>query len=178
MNRARLNTQPSGRLLLSALVLLSAAACGDSGSDPVGIDLELVVGSYDLAALRFDPQGSLSEVDILPVLGQDNVQLILTSSRTAQVVYQDPISGLFTTIPGSFRTTEAGIRLEFAQNATYQQLLLSRRMDLVLTGTTLALDGAAPDGVSRARLLELVPAFEGEQLLDPTPGALVVSFTR
>lgn len=177
MNMTRRWTSRLGRHSLLALFLLAPAACGED-STPTGIDLSLVVGSYDLTALRFDPQGSLPETDILSVLGQDNVQLILTSARSAQVVYQDPLSGLFTTIAGSFRTTETGVRLEFAQNAPYRQLLLSRRIDLTLTGTTLSFDAEAPDGVSRARLIELVPAFEGEQLLDPTPGRLVVTFTR
>lgn len=159
--------------------LLVATACGDSPSEPDGIDITLVAGTWDLATLRFDPQGSLPDTDILPTLGQDNVQLILTTNRTAQIVYQDPISNLFTTIEGTFRTTEGGARIEFQSNAPYRQLLLSRRMEFTLAGgTTLTFDAAAPDGVSRARLLELVPAFEGEQLLDPVPGTLRVTFTR
>lgn len=164
-------------LALTALVGVAAAACG-SDEEPTGLDLDLVVGTYDLTTLRFDPQGSLPDTNILPTLGQDNVQLILTSSRTLQIVYQDPISNLFTTISGTFRTTDTGARLEFASNSEYRSLLLSRRMDFTLTGTTLSFDAAAPDGVNRDRLIELVPAFEGEQLLEPVPGQLRVTFTR
>lgn len=166
------------RPLVLVPALLFTLACDDSPSEPEGIDITLVAGTYDLSMLRFDPQGSLPDTDILPVLGQDNVQLILATNRTAQVVYQDPITSLFTTLEGSFRTTESGARIEFQSNAPYRQLLLSRRMEFTLNGTTLSFDAAAPDGVSRARLLELVPAFEGEQLLDPVPGTLRVSFTR
>lgn len=167
------------RLLPMFALLVAVAACGDdSPTEPPGLELSLVVGTYDLTRLTFDPQGTLGNTDVVPTLGQDNVQLILTESRTAQVIFQDPITSLFTTLPGTFRTTEAGVRLEFASNAGFRQLLLSRRMDFTLTGTTLSFDGEAPDGVSRDRLLELVPAFEGEQLLDPTPGVLGVSFGR
>ncbi len=166
------------RTLLLAPLFAALLACDDSPSEPEGIDITLVAGTYDLTLLRFDPQGSLPDTDILPTLGQDNVQLILTTNRSAQIVYQDPITNLFTTIEGTFRTTEAGARIEFQSNAPYRQLLLSRRMDFVLNGTTLSFDAAAPDGVSRARLLELVPAFEGEQLLDPVPGTLRVTFSK
>lgn len=166
-------------MTLPALALLAGvSACGDSSTEPEGLDLSLVVGTYDLAALRFDPQGSLPDTDVVPTLGQNNVQLILTDSRTAQVVYQDPITNVFTTIQGTFRTTETGVRIDFASNSSYRELLFSRRMEFVLTGTTLGFDDEAPDGVQRARLVELVPAWEGEQLLDPTPGRLRVTFTR
>ena len=36
----------------------------------------------------------------------------------------------------------------------------------------------APDGVRRGRLIELVPEWADEQLLDPVPGVLQVVFTR
>ncbi|NNF39618.1 MAG: hypothetical protein HKN71_13185 [Gemmatimonadetes bacterium] len=178
------DARPTGpmRRLRSAVLLLSLlpvlAACGDSSTEPEGLDLALVVGTYDLTTLRFDPQGTLGDTDVFPVLGQDNVQLILTPSRTAQVVFQDPITALFTTLQASFRTTETGVRIEFSSNAPYRDLLLSRRMEYTLSGTSLSFDDLAPDGVQRARLLELVPAFEEEQLLDPTPGRLRVTFAR
>lgn len=164
--------------LFAVAFSLFVVGCSDDTPTAPGLDLSLVVGTYDLARLAFDPQGSLALTEVLPTLGQDNVQLILTQSRTAQVIYQDPITSLFTTLSGTFITTEDGIRLDFASNAPYRQLLLSRRMEYTLSGTSLVFDAEAPDGVSRARLLELVPAFEGEQLLDPTPGVLKVTFAR
>lgn len=163
---------------LALTLAVGASACGDSGTEPEGLDIDLVVGTYDLTTLRFDPQGSLPATDVLPTLGQDNVQLILAPGRTAQVVFQDPITDIFTTLAGTFRTTETGVRIDFAANAAYRELLFSRRMDFDLAGSNLTFDADAPDGVQRERLLELVPAFEGEQLLDPTPGLLRVVFTR
>ncbi len=180
MFRTRTTADRSFAWTLAALLLVPAVgACGDdSPTEPPGLELSLVVGTYDLARLTFDPQGSLGNTNVFPALGQDNVQLILTESRTAQVVFQDPITSLFTTLPGTFRTTETGVRLDFASNAGYGQLLFSRRMEFVLAGTSLTFDAEAPDGVSRSRLVELVPAFDGEQLLDPTPGTLGVTFAR
>lgn len=177
MHRASKYLRMAG--VFSVALTVFIVGCGDdSPTEPAGIDLSLVVGTYDLTRLSFDPQGSLPLTDVLPTLGQDNVQLILTQSRTAQVIFQDPITSLFTTLTGTFRTTEDGMRLDFASNAPYQQLLFSRRMEFTLSGTSLVFDDAAPDGVTRARLVELVPAFEGEQLLDPTPGVLKVTFAR
>ncbi len=173
----RSKTTQGGRAL-ALFLLIGAAACGDSTTEPAGIDIGLVVGTYNLTGLRFDPQGSLPDSDVLPTLGHNNVQLILATNRSAQVVFQDPITSLFTTIPGTFRTTVDGVRLEFPSNSAYKQLLFSRRMDFTLTGTTLAFNAEAPDGVNRARLIELVPAFAAEQLLEPTPGVLRVTFIR
>ena len=133
----------------------------------------------DLTVLRFDPQGTLPEQNILAALETDEIQLTLTLDREAQIVYRDPDTQLIVTIPGSFRPLAEGIRLEWASNSQYRQLFLSRTMEYSFNPAsgTLVFDADAPDGVSRARLLELVPAFQGEQLLDPTPGALTVTFT-
>lgn len=175
---------PSFRAARSAAVLLLTAlplaACSDSTS-PDGGEIEAVVGTYSLTTLRFDPQGTLPDQDIRATLGTTaNTQLILTSDRNAQVVYRDPITQLFVTIQGTFRTTGDGVRIEWASNAQYRQLLLSRTMTYTFNGVagTLTFDADAPDGVQRARLQALVPAFQGEQLLDPTPGRLQVTFTR
>lgn len=161
------------------LVAFSASACSDSTSPEV-TDVGAVSGSYTLTVLRFDPQGTLPDQDILAALGADNVQLTLTSARAAQAAYRDPETQLFVTIQGSFRPTAEGIRVEWASNSQYRQLLLSRTMNFTFNAAagTLVFDGEAPDGVSRARLQVLVPAFQGEQLLDPTPGRLRVTFTR
>lgn len=169
--------RPAGAF--SLLLALTLAACSDSSS-PDGDGVEAVVGTYALTTLRFDPQGTLPDQNILPALGNSSAQLILTSDRAAQVVYRDPVSQLFVTIQGTFRTTSAGVRLEWASNSQYRQLLLSRVMEFNHNAAagTLVFDAEAPDGVQRARLQQLVPAFQGEQLLDPTPGRLQVTFTR
>ena len=157
---------------------LTLIACSDSTSSDT-TDLDALAGDYSLTVLRFDPQGTLSEQNILAALAVDEIQLTLTMDREAQIVYRDPATQLIVTIPGSFRPTAEGIRLAWASNSQYRQLLLSRTMEYTFNDATgtLVFDGEAPDGVSRARLLELVPAFQGEQLLDPTPGVLTVTFT-
>jgi hypothetical protein len=161
------------------LLALPIFACSDSSSPDV-TDVDAVVGTYSLTVLRFDPQGTLPDQDILAVLEPDDVQLTLTSSRAAQLVYRDPATQLIVTIQGTFRATAEGIRLEWASNSQYRDLLLSRIMNFTFNAVaqTLVFDGEAPDGVSRARLQTLVQAFQGEQLLDPTPGRLRVTFTR
>ncbi len=166
------------RFLVVALPALFAAGCDDSPTEPEGIPIAEVIGSYDLTTLTFDPQGSLPESDVRARLGADNVQLILASNRSAQIVYQDPLSGLFTTITATFRTTATGVRIDFNSGSPYRQLLLSRQMEFTRSGASLTFAGDSPDGVARDRLIELVPDFEGEQLLDPTPGTLQVTFTR
>lgn len=165
--------------VLPLLIALPLSSCSDSTSPDV-TEVAVVTGTYTLTSLRFDPQGTLPDQDILPVLGTDNVQLILTGNLAAQVVYRDPFTDLFVTVQGTFRPTAEGVRLEWPANSAYQEILLSRNMDFVFdAGTgTLAFDGNAPDGVNRARLQTLVPAFQEEQLLDPTPGRLRVTFTR
>jgi hypothetical protein len=154
-------------------------ACGDDPAGPV-LDTALVTGSWGLTTLTFDPQGSLAEIDALAALGTQP-QLILSATGTVQIVYQDPTTNLFTTIAGSFRTTSNGARITFDNNAPFATLLLSRRMDFVLDTTAarrLVFEGAAPDGVNRARLIELEPDLADEQLLNPVPGALEVVFSR
>lgn len=164
---------------LAGLVVLLAvlvSACGKDSTGPV-LDRALVTGSYNMTALAFDPQGSLAEVNVLAGLGAQP-QLILSSTGSAQIVYQDPTTNLFTTIAGTFSTTENGARIQFSSNAPYATLLLSRRMDFVFDSlaSTLTFDGAAPDGVNRARLIELAPQYANEQLLSPVPGNLRVIF--
>jgi hypothetical protein len=164
---------------IALLLALAATACGgDDGSGP-SIDMQAVAGSYALTTLAFDPQGSLPETDIRAVLNT-SVQMILASTGAVQVVYQDPTSGLFTTIGGTYRTTSTGARVDFAAGSPYPSLLLSRQMNFAYDSTahTLSFSGSAPDGVTRARLVALVPALASEQLLDPVPGTLRVTFTK
>ncbi len=177
-NMIRTNRLPLLRTL-ALFLILPLAACSDSTA-PDDSAIEEVVGTYTLTALNFDPQGVLPDQDILAALGVNNAQLILTLNRSAQVVYRDPISDLFVTIPGSFQTTAEGVRLQWDADSAYRDFLLSQRMDFVFdAGTgTLTFDANAPDGVSRARLQTLVPEFQEEQLLDPTPGRLRITFTR
>jgi hypothetical protein len=171
----------AGRVVatLALAALPGLAACGDGGTGPV-LDTALVTGTYNLTTLSFDPQGSLPAIDALEIGTQP--QLIIAPSGTAQIVYQDPSTNLFTTVSGSFRTTVDGARVTFDDTSPYATLLLSRRMDFVLDTITtprrLLFGAAAPDGVNRARLIELAPELANEQLLNPVPGDLAVIFTR
>jgi hypothetical protein len=164
--------------LAAALLLPGLAGCGDS-TGPDGIDIDIVVGTYSLTTLRFDPQGSLPDIDVLPALATSGTQLILTSNGAMQIVHQDPTTGLFVTIQGTFKTSPDGVRLDFAENSQYAEMLLTRRMAFTHNAAagTLVFDDDT-DGVSRTRLIALVPALATEQLLDPTPGRLRLTFTR
>lgn len=159
--------------------VLVVSACGDDGPTEPNIDLSEVVGTWSLTELTFDPQGVLPETDVLTLLGTAP-QLIVTPSRAAQLVYSDPVSGLFTTIPATVRTTPTGVRIDFDRNSGYAGLLLSRQMEFQLQQTggnsVLTFDADSPDGVNRQRLVQLVPAWQNEQLLDPVPGQVRVTF--
>lgn len=168
------------RLAVSAAMAVSillSASCGDDGPTEPSLDIADLAGTYALTQLSFDPQGVLPELDVLAAVGTAP-QLIVTVNKTAQIVYQDAISGLFQTIAASVRTTPTGLRLDFASGSNYAGLLLSRRMDFTFTASTrtLAFNTDAPDGANRQRLIQLVPAWANEQLLDPVPGRLRVTF--
>lgn len=167
------------RTAAAIILAVVAAGCGGDSSGPV-IDIQKVAGTYGLATLTFDPQGSLPESDIRAKLNT-SVQMILAGGAGAlQIVYQNPITNLFTTISGTYRTTSTGARLEFAANSGYPSLLLSRTMDFAFDSIagTLSFSGSSPDGVSRQRLVQLVPELANEQLLDPVPGSLTVTFVK
>ena len=163
-------------MALMFVVVLLAFGCGDDSSGPK-LSLSDLVGSYDLTQLAFDPQGVLPEANILAGLGTVP-ELIVTANNGAQVVYEDPTSGLFVTIGAAARRTKTGLRLDFNSGSRYEGLLLSRRMELTYSEGTrkLTFDGDSPDGVDRERLVDLYPDWADEQLLDPVPGRLRVTF--
>ena len=174
MNRSRSRT---AALALALVVASVSAACSDDDG-PIGLDRDVVVGTYNLTALTFDPQGSIPQADVLARF--PNPQLILTANNSAQLAYLDPSTNLVVTVQGTYATTVNGVRIDFAANSAYQQMLFSRRMEFAYDASarTLTFDADAPDGVSRARLVTLVPSLANEQLLDPTPGRLRIVFTR
>ncbi len=170
----------------TALVLVAMAtlvACGKDQPLEPGIDVAEVTGTWALTQLAFDPQGVLPETDILTRLG-NAPQLIVTPAKVAQLVFQDPVTHLYTTAQGSIRTTPTGMRVDFDKGAAYGSLLLSRQMSFELLLSfdrnipVLVFSGNPPDGVSRQRLVGLVQDWQDEQLLDPVPGTLRVMFTR
>jgi hypothetical protein len=163
----------AGILLLPFLV-----ACG---GDPAGPSRTELAGSYQLTALSFDPQGVLPEVDLLPRLGGAEVpRLVLAPGGEAQLVFEDPATGLIRVADGVYSTPQVGARIDFGTGTAFRAILLSRRMTFVWSEVeqTLTFSGPAPDGVDRDRLVQLVPEWAGEQLLDPVPGQLEITFTR
>lgn len=151
---------------------------GSCGGDPSSPAREEVVGTYAMTALSFDPQGVLPEVQLLGRLA-GAPSLILAPAGQAQLVFQDPATGLFTVADGTYTTPQGGVRLDFGATTSYRNMLMSQRMTFDDSGTgVLSFNGPPPDGVDRARLVQLVPEYADEQLLDPVPGVLVVVFTR
>lgn len=157
------------------LPILLLFACGDAS----GPSSDEYVGTYLVTTLTFDPQGVLPAVDILARLEGDAPRLVLAPGGQAQLVFEDPATGLITTANGTYSTPDTGVRADFGSDTAFRTVLLSRRMTFTAVGDTeLTFDAAAPDGVDRQRLLQLVPEFAGEQLLDPVPGQLTIVFTR
>jgi hypothetical protein len=164
-------------ILVLAAGFSTLVGCGGDGSSVTGLDVQDLVGTYSLTSLAFDPQGLLPEADLLAPLGA-SPELIVTANKQAQIVYQEPISGFFTTILATAKTTSTGLKLTFAGNSVYADLALSRTMEFTFVDAngTLSFDGDAPDGVRRQTLTRLIPAWAGEQLFDPVPGLLRVIF--
>lgn len=167
-------------LALAAVAALATAACGDdSPTEPV-LSGAQVAGTYQLSEIRFDPQGSLPEVDLLGRIELQNPALQLTSGGVAQLTFRDPETNLLVSVNGTYATTPSAVRVDFGQGNQYARLLLSQKMTLEFQSqqtTTLTFEDET-GSVGRARLLELVPEFEGEQLLDPVPGAFRVVFQK
>jgi hypothetical protein len=164
------------RRIFATAVAFSMVACGGDPSSPSRPEL---AGTYVLTQLRFDPQGVLPQVDILDRLGGLAPRLVLAPAGDAQLIFEDPATNLITTVTGRYTTPQTGVRIDFGENPGYRNVLFSRRMTFANdVGASFTFDAEAPDGVPRARLLELVPEWTGEQLLDPVPGRLTVTFTR
>jgi hypothetical protein len=164
------------RRIQLGLVAILLTGCG---GDSVGPPRAEVAGTYLLTELSFDPQGLLPEVDILPRLTGAVPRLVLAPAGEAQLVFEDPTTGLITVANGTYTTPASGVRVDFGTDLGYRSVLLSRLMTFdTAAGGVLTFQGPSPEGVSRQRLVELVPEYAGEQLLDPVPGQLTVRFTR
>ncbi len=171
--------RPIFAVLGLSAVFSVTAGCGDDGSGVTGLDIADLVGTYSLTKLSFDPQGSLPEADVLAALGTVP-ELIVTANNQAQIVYRDPISGLFKTVSASTKARTTTLRLSFGGSSGYSDLLLPRTLELSFSEASgvLSFDDESPDGARREQLVRLIPAWETEQLLDPAPGRLRVTFQR
>ena len=158
------------RLLLAAALL---GAC--EGNDPIVPDLD-VRGTYTLMELSFDPQGSLPNVDLLVRLTTSIPRLVMANNGRAQLVFEDPTTGLVTTADATYAITRAGdVTVDFGESSSLQRAtFLSKRMtfDYDEAGRSLTFAGTSPDGVDRQRLLAVVPEWSDEQLFNPVPGTL------
>jgi hypothetical protein len=163
--------------LLVAAVLL--AGCDDDSNPTVPPDLD-VRGNYSLTTLTFDPQGSLPAVDLRARITGTVPRLVLVNDGRAQLVFEDPSTGLVTTANASYSITSAGdVSVTFDETSTlHRGSFLSRRMTFVYDSAqhTLAFTGASPDGIDRQRLIAAVPEWSQEQLFDPVPGTLQVIY--
>ena len=167
------------RKLALALFVPLVLACGDD-SDPVGApDLD-VRGNYQMTELSFDPQGTLPGVDLRARITGTVPRLVLANAGRAQLVYEDPTTGLVTTVEATYEVTRTGdVRLTFPTSTSLQSgIFLSRVMTFGYDEEQRALtfEGSSPDGVSRQQLLALVPEWSQEQLFDPVPGSLRVAY--
>lgn len=168
-------------MVLGCLVALpGAVACGDdSPTGPPGLDRSEVAGTYGLTILSFDPQGSLAEVDLRDRLVVQDPSLQLTQDGVAQLAFRDPSTDLLVTVNGTYNTTATSVRINFGEETQHRRLLLPDAPEFTFQAgaeASLTFQSTEPT-VSRERLVELVPEFEDEQLLDPVPGVLEVAFS-
>jgi hypothetical protein len=163
-------------LLAAVAVAASAAACGGDPSTPSRPER---AGTYVMTELSFDPMGVLPQIDVLARLGAVPPQLLLTPRGDAQLIVRDPDTGLVKASTGTYTTPQTGVRIDFGEGTAHRDVLLPRRMVLIAEADgRLTFDEDVLDGVTRQRLLQLVPEWADEQLLDPVPGRFTVTFTR
>lgn len=166
-----------GRISVAACAAMLLGACAGDPSGPARPEL---AGTYVLTELRFDPQGVLPEADVAARLDVTDVQLVLVPDGRAQLRYVDPGTGLLTATDAVWSTPTGGVRVHFVDGTGHRAVLLPPRItfDEVPGTGALRFDDETLDAVPRSRLLELVPEWSGEQLLDPVPGRLIVEFER
>ena len=165
-------------MAVAALVMMPAC---DGDRDPFQVEQIELRGQYELTQLSFDPQGVLPLVELKDRVGTNLPRLVLAQNLRAQLIVTDTL-GLTSLANGTYASTHAdSVQLDFGTNPSiYGRILMSQSMRFFRSegSASLTFSGAHPEGLERARLLELVPEFEGEQLLDPVPGILTITFTR
>ena len=168
------------RKITTFAALLLVAAC-DGNGDPFQVEQVELRGQYELTQLSFDPQGVLPLVELKDRVGTNLPRLVLAQNLRAQLIVTDTL-GLTSLANGTYASTHAdSVQLDFGTNPSiYGRILMSQSMRFFRSegSASLTFSGSHPEGLERARLLELVPEFQGEQLLDPVPGVLTITFTR
>lgn len=174
-------TEMMKRWTITAVAALLMIAGCDGNSDPFQIEQIQLRGQYELTELSFDPQGVLPLVELKDRVGTNLPRLVLARNLRAQLIVTDT-SGLTSLANGAYASTHPdSVRLDFGSNPSiYGRILMSQSMRFFRSegSASLKFSGTPPDGLSRQRLLDLVPEFQGEQLLDPVPGVLTITFTR
>lgn len=164
---------------LSLLLLATVLVACDDDANPFIPQLD-VRGNYSLHELTFDPQGTLPQIDLRARTTSTIPRLVLVAGGRAQLVFEDPATGLVTTADAGYSITSAGdVRVDFdAGSSLYRGAFLSRQMTFAYDSAqrSLTFTGTSPDGVDRTRLIALVPEWEDEQLFDPVPGTLRVVY--
>lgn len=168
---------------LTGLVLIAGllVACDDDSPTQPPPPPDGLIASYNMSQLRFDPQGSIAEVDLRSRLEGSIPQLVLARNGAAQLVFTDPETRLVTISNGSYTVLQDDrVRITFDdRSALFRGVMLSEQMTFTYnagTGTLVFAD-SSPDGVSRQRLVQLAPELADEQLFDPVPGQLTVVFS-
>lgn len=169
-----------GILFAAVLAWGAVTGCGSKGPTGPSVDRGEVAGVYHLAALTFDPQGSLiPKMDILArLVPADRPELVISrTDNTFQTVLRDPLTGRFEAAEGTYTPLDGQVRLSFKKAAEAQRLLLPQRAELDFDREAMTLSYHANTAISRERLLELVPEYRTEQISDPVLGQLVLVFT-
>lgn len=166
-------------LLAALLAALPAGAC-DNPAAPDRLEPAELAGTYDIAVLTFDPQGSaLGTEDILARLDARRLPELTLTDTLVELAFVDPSTGEDELAEGGFTTGEETVRVMFADTAgPYRLLLLPQTLTYAYDEHARTLEFSGGTDVERARLTTLVPEFGDEALPDPVPGTLTVLFTR
>jgi hypothetical protein len=162
------------------LVSLLLGCGGSEVSAPDESNINAVLGDFVLTDLTFDPMGSLPAMDLRARLKvQAPPQLTIAAAGEAQLWFRSSETGLNRIAEGRWRLTASGLNVTLTDPNVVASVALPGILDLTFVPATQQLTFSGPvTGMRRADLVALVPEWAGEQLLDPTPGDLILAFGR
>src|SRR3712207_4656723 len=100
------------------LLILGALLLGCDGDELAAPDID-VRGNYTLTELTFDPQGSLPQIDLRARTTGSVPRLVLVNAGRAQLVFEDPETGLVTTANADYSITNSGdVRVDFDEGGS------------------------------------------------------------